>query len=179
MNVIGDKNLFAIGYEFFDDERVTELSLYIHGENILEFSSDGELFTTKWDLDELALWLREFIENMEDDPYPVSCDGEFAAMKDVEAREFDSDDDDEVDAYYSKLYEWDYRHRWHHASSGAVLADVYFQKSGDFVEISWNNEDADENVVFTYSLGGARIDLDMFRSTVDGFLKAYATHWFR
>ena len=48
----------------------------------------GELLTTRWNLDELAFWLRDFLEHMEEDPYPVEADGEFAAYKDISAREF-------------------------------------------------------------------------------------------
>ena len=99
------------------------------------------------------------------------------AMKDISARDFDSDDEDEFDAYYDKLDEWNLRHRWHPASSGAILADVYFQLIGDEIEISWNNEDNGDGIKFQNLLGGARIKKDVFYATVDTFLKAYANHW--
>ena len=114
---------------------------------------------------------------MTEDPYPVEADGEYAAMKDISARDFDSDDEDEFDAYYDKLDEWNLRHRWHPASSGAILADVYFQLIGDEIEISWNNEDNGDGIKFQNLLGGARIKKDVFYATVDTFLKAYANHW--
>ena len=100
-------------------------------------------------------------------------------MKDNNAREFDSDNDEEFDAYYDRLYEWNLRHRWHTASSGAILADVYFQLVGDCVEISWNNEDLDEEVEFVQQLGGARVKKETFISVVDSFLKEYANHWLK
>ena len=100
--------------------------MYIEGNNILAFHHDGIPSTTRWNLDELALWLRQFVDNMQEDPYPVEADGEYAAMKDYSAREFDSDDEDEFDAYYDMLDDWNLRHRWHPSSSGAILADVYF-----------------------------------------------------
>ena len=85
---------------------------------------------------------------MAEDPYPVEADGEYAAVKDIAARSYDSADEDEFDAYYDKLYEWNLRHRWHPASSGAILADVYFQLVGEDVEISWNNKDSEDDIQF-------------------------------
>ena len=169
---------FALAYTFFDDSHETELSMVIDGKNILAFERDGALLTTRWNLDELALWLRNFLDRMYEDPYPVETEGEFAAIKDLNAREFDSDDDEEFDAYYDKLDEWNFRHRWHPASSGAILADVYFQLVGDNVEVSWNNEDAEDGVQFQSLLGGSKIPKELFVSSVEAFLKAYALHWF-
>ena len=92
-------------------------------------------------------------------------------------RDFDSEDEDEFDAYYDKLDEWNLRHRWHPACAGAILADVCFQLVGEVVEISWNNEDIGDGIRFQNILGGARINKDIFYATVDAFLKEYATHW--
>ena len=174
----GADNVFSIEYAFFDDTKETELLMFINGNNILAFHCDGISSTTRWNLDELALWLRQFLDNMKEDPYPVETDGEFAAMKDISAREFDSDDEEEFDAYYDKLDEWNLRHRWHPASSGAILADVYFQLVGEYVEISWNNEDAEDGIAFDNIIGGARIEKEVFIRTIDDFLRAYSLHWF-
>lgn len=175
---IGDTSQFAIEYAFFDNSRETELSFVIEDNNILSFEKNGNQLTTRWNLDDLVLWLRNFVDHMKDDPYPVDVEGEFAAIKDINSREFDSDDDDEFDAYYDKLDEWNQRHRWHTESAGAILADLYFQLVGDYVEISWNNEDAEKGVVFQNIIGGKRIPKEVFISVVDAFLKEYAMHWF-
>jgi len=172
----GNKETFAIEYTFFDDDKQTELAMYVNGKNILEFERDGKTLTTKWDLTDIAIWLRDLIENAVDDPYPVEADGNYAALKDINAREFDSDNDDEFDAYYDKLDEWNERHRWHPHNNGGIIADVYFQFVGDFVEISWNNEDDDTD--FTYKLGFETVQKEIFLSVVDAFLIDYANHWF-
>ncbi len=169
---------FALLYTFFDDTRETEISMIVDGRNILAFERNGSLLTTRWNLDDLAFWLRDFLNHMKEDPYPVDTEGEYAAIKDINAREYDSDDEEEFDAYYDKLDDWNLRHRWHTASSGAILADVYFQLVGDYVEISWNNEDAEEGVLFQNLIGGSRVPKELFVSGVESFLKAYATHWF-
>jgi len=175
--VIGNPSEFAIAYAFVDESRETEISMIVDNQNILAFKREDQTYTTRWNLDELAFWLRDYLNQMAEDPYPVDVQGDYAAMKDDNAREFDSDNDEEFDAYYEKLYEWNLRHRWHTASSGAILSDVYFQLVGDYVEISWNNKDMDEEVEFVHQLGGARVKKDTFILVVDSFLKEYANHW--
>ena len=168
---------FSISYNFFDESHETEISIWVNGQNILSFERNGKIMTTRWNLDEIAFWLRKFVDNMSQDPYPVGVSGEYAAIKDINAREFDTEDDDEFDAYYDRLYEWNLRHRWHPASAGAILADVYFQLIGDSIEVSWNNTDAEEEVTFRNLLGGARVGRKLFVSAVDSFIQAYTRHW--
>ena len=175
----GSKDTFGIVASFLDDSHITELEMYIKGRNILAFRRGNELLTTRWNLDELAMWLRDFVDNVSEDPYPVEVDGTFAAEKDSNARDFDSDDDDVFDAYYDKLYEWNERHRWHHASSGAILADVYFQLVGENMEVSWDNRGLKyEDVEFLETMGGISIPKDDFLSIMNEFLKAYADQWY-
>ena len=176
--LIGNKQTFALEYAFFDGSHETELSIYVNGINILAFERTGIILTTRWNIDELAMWLRDFIDKMSDDPYPVDCEGQYAAQKDYVARDFDSDDDEIFEAYYQKLYTWNLRHRWHSASSGAILADVFFQQVGDYVEVSWDNRNSEDGIVFLNEIGGASIPKEKFYEIVDSFLKAYACHWF-
>lgn len=176
--VIGDKNVFAVGFSFHDKQHVTELSMYVRGKNILAFNRAAEDMTTCWKLDELAEWLRAFLNGMQQDPYPVEVAGRFAVEKDVNARTYDTDDMEAFDAYYDALDDWNARHRWHTASAGAILADVYFQSKGDTVEISWNNQDAPDEIKFQEQIGGTAVQKDVFVKVVDAFLQAYAEYWF-
>ena len=177
-SIIGNPKQYAIGFAFDDVTRETELSMFIDDVNILEFQKEETKLTTKWNIDELVMWLRSFIDNMCEDPYPVDASGQYAAEKDIIARDFDSDDIDEFDAYYDVFDDWIDRHRWHPAASGAILADLYFQQVDEKVEISWNNQDCEEDVSFTNVLGGCSVNKDVFISVVEGFLKEYAMHWF-
>lgn len=169
---------FVIKYTFIDESHETEISMLVNGDNILSFEKDNKQMTTRWNLDELALWIRDFLDNMKEDPYPVEIEGEYASIKDINARDFDTDNDDEFDAYYDKLDNWNLRHRWHPASGGGILADLYFQLVGENIEISWNNLDSEEGVKFRYELGGVSVPKTQFISEVDSFLKAYAEHWY-
>lgn len=84
-----------------DDETCeTEISMYLYNNNVLGFTKNGLQLTTRWNLDDLAEWLRSFLDNMCEDPYPVETCGTYAAEKDISARDFDSEDDDEFEAYY-------------------------------------------------------------------------------
>ena len=178
MQLKNNESTFLIKYAFIDETRETELKILVNGVNILSFCRNNYIMTTQWNLDDIALWLRNFIDHLSEDPYPVEADGEYAAIKDINAREFDSDDDEEFDAYYDKLDEWNARHRWHPASQGAILADLYFQLVDDMVEISWNNQDAEEGVFFTSELGGVSVRREVFCNEVNSFLKEYSDHWF-
>ena len=175
---IGNQDEFSIDYSFFDDSHSTELSLYVEGKNILAFTRNGEHLTTRWNLDELAEWMRSFLDTMTEDPFPVEAEGRFAAEKDIKARDYDTDDDAAFDLYYDTLDEWVWRHTWHQASGGAILADLYFQQIGNTVEISWNNQDCEKDVIFDCALGGAVISKPVFVDVINRFLRAYALHWF-
>lgn len=176
--ICGNKSTFAIEYSFFDKSRETEISMFIQGKNILAYKLNGKGKTTRWNLDDLSIWLRNFIEHMCDDPFPVAVDGEFAAIKDDNARNFDSDDEQVFDEYYDKLEDWNLRHRWHTESNGAILADLYFQEVNNMVEISWNNNEPDDGVEFNCKFGGTKVSKEEFITVVNEFLVAYANHWF-
>jgi len=175
---IGNPDIFAITYKFCDDTKETELSMYVEGKNLLEFVRNNQKYTTKWNLNDLAFWLRDYIDNMSNDPYPIDVPGDYAAIKDINAREFDTADDEAFDAYYDKIDNWNQRHRWHPASAGAILADIYFDTINDIVQISWNNQDLEPEVEFTNLLGYVDINKTTFYNVVNEFLQVYAKHWF-
>ena len=172
-----DIKTFDIQWKFFDDSKETEVSMFVGGENILAFQREDETLTTRWNLEDLVFWLRDFVDNMKEEPYPVEVHGDFASIKDVNSREFDCEDESEFDAYYDALEAWNLKHRWHRDSGGAILADLYFQQVGDCVEISWNNTDCEEGVTFKFDLGGAYVLKEDFCTKVNFFLNAYADHW--
>ena len=177
----GSPDVFAIECTMYRDSHETEISMYIEGRNILEFELDGRKHTACWNFDELVLWLRHFLEHMGEDPYPVNCCSRYAAARDTEARDFDSDDEAVFDAWYDRLDEWNLRHRWHPASDGAILSDLYFELRGDQVEISWNNADADldldPGLMFSEITGGTSVDRILFEETVGDFLNFYSAYW--
>lgn len=90
----GSPDVFAIECAMYRDSHETEISMFIEGRNILEFELDGRKHTACWNFDELTSWLRHFLETMEEDPYPAACSSRYAAGKDTESRNFDSDNEE-------------------------------------------------------------------------------------
>lgn len=177
-NIIGNKLTFAIEYSFFDNSKLTEIGIYHKCKNILAYEKNGIELSTRWNLDELVLWLNDFVKNLSEDKYPVAtAKGQFAAQKDDDARIFDSDDDDEFEAYYNKLYQWSLKHRWRTVSTGEIIADVYFQLVGNQVEISWNNRGLEPDVRYQSVEGGFFVEKDTFVSVVNEFIALYQKHW--
>lgn len=177
VQLLGEKKTFAI--EFRDlptetgEERLSELSMFVNGRNILGFTRKGVHSTTCWNLDDLVAWLRVYALQMPVDPYPVEADGCCAALKDINSRNFYSEDDTVFDAYYDKLYEWVHRHNWHASSAGAILANVYFEHKESVMEISWNNQDVEEDADFDYLIGWEQVPFDTFNEVLSAFLRRY------
>lgn len=177
-HIVGSPSSFAIGYRFLGDERFTVLAMYLNGSNLLGFSEVGTHYTTRWGyLEDLVGWLKAFVENMAEDPYPVQVEGEYAAQKDDVAREFDTDDMGEFDAYYDRIDVWTRNHTWRHESGGAVLANVFFEFKNGLVELSWDNRDDGSDIVFDCEFGGGCIDAESFKTVVLKFVDAYERHW--
>lgn len=174
---IGDPTGFAFGYAFLDDGD-TEVVMCVDGVNVLGFTKAGSHRTLRWSpLDGLVSWLRRFALTMGEDPYPVGDGRGFAAQRDAEARTFESDDLDVLDAYYGPLLDWADRHAWAGECGGAVLSNVFFELRGGSVEISWDNRRPGEGVEFDCVLGGAAVDAEAFKQTGIEFADAYDRHW--
>lgn len=70
----GEGQTFTLSYTFFTATHETEIAMMVNGENIFSFTRDGQQLTTRWNLDELAFWLRDFLDHAKEDPYPVEVD---------------------------------------------------------------------------------------------------------
>lgn len=179
--VVGDRNTFGFEISLKSIEtHKCELKLFIEGKNICSFKKgdDKRYTTTIWNLDELVSYLDStlnFIVN--DDKFPVDTDGECAAELDNNARDFESENEFEMEGYYNSLNEWSYAHSWHHASSGAILADVFFRKIDSGIEISWWSYQEDERITFQYPYGYSVIAFDVYEEVIQHTVKAYNDLW--
>lgn len=186
--VIGDRTAFAIGYHFFPVEgdasacwpmnRCTGIRLFVDGNDVMGFTRDGNHVQPAWDFDDLVEWLDGFARNAREEPFPFpDVPGETLSELDWNARNFDTDDEREFDRYYTTLNDWIWRHSWVHARAGAIIPDVLFRVLGKNVEISWDNREAEEGVVFDSEAGSALVPLATFRDVVSRFVAAYLRHW--
>lgn len=104
---VGDPTNFAFGYSFLGEDGFTILAMYANGKNLMGFSNADGHFTTRWArLEDLVTWLRNFASSAADGPYPIEIQGELAAEKDARARDFDSEDMQEFEAYFQRINEW-------------------------------------------------------------------------
>lgn len=186
--IIGDEQQFAIGYSFFPREsntsenwpmnRCTEIRLFLSGADIMGFSRHGEHVQPAWDFDDLVAWLDDFARDAHEEPFPIpNVPGSCLTELDDNARDFDTDDQDEFDRYYDKLNDWVWNHSWFHERAGAIIPYVLFRILGGNVEISWDNRDAEEDVTFDSLTGHAFVPLATFRDVVSRFVAAYLKHW--
>ena len=183
---IGDPSVFAIGYAFLGNNRVTEISMWANGTNLLGFIKNNEHLTTRWAyLEDLVAWLDSFVHNMTNNPFPIEIEGEFAAEKDAYARDQlpDLDDGcsdeemDEFDAQVDLFDDWSWNHTWLSERSGAILSNIFFEYKDGMVELSWNNRNVEDGVVFDCEFGGTCVDAETFRNVVLEFVNTYEQHW--
>lgn len=183
--VLGDPADFAVAYSFLDTEHVTELALYVNGVNLLGFTHGCAHLTTRWNLDDLVLWLHAFVADMREDPCPVEVPGRYAAQKDSVAREnapkiSEGCTDEELqilDDYIDRLEPWEGRHAWISRRGGSILSNLFFEYREGRVEISWDNRCYEPEVEFDCLLGGDSVNAETFTAVMSAFVDAYAEHW--
>lgn len=176
--LVGDPSTFAIGYAFIGNDRTTEISMFADGVNLLGFTKDGCHYTTRWMyLEGLVAWLKSFATTMKADPYPIDVEGEFAAERHARAYGLAPEDEDAFWEYIFPLHDWGYNHSWHSESGGAILANIMFEYAAGMVELSWDNRDPEEGVVFDCEFGGTRVNAKRFQTVVLDFVDAYEKHW--
>ena len=120
--VIGDPNDFAIGYAFIGEDRITEVSMFVDGTNMLGFVKGGAHRTLRWAyLEGLVAWLKDFALNMKEDPLSVEAEGEYANERIANALESGPEDEDEFDEYVDPIWDWAGDHIWASELGGSIL----------------------------------------------------------
>ncbi len=180
--IIGNKE--KLGFELnkmSDSDHTCKLKLFANGKNICEWKdSNGKAYKEIcWNIDELINYLHDTVAFVsEDDPFPVDgVTGECASELDNNARDFESDNEEEMDNYYDALDEWTYNHSWYHARSGAIVPDVMFRKVNDKIEISWWTDQEDEDRYFINKYGFVLIDPNEYREIIEALFDAYNNLW--
>ena len=179
--IIGDKKELAFDIvKISEADHVCMLKVFVRGENICEWKEidSSEKYTVCWNIDELISYLYETTDFLyEDDPFPVIIDGECASELENNARDFESDDEKEMEAYYDKLNDWVYKHSWNHARYGAVVPDVLFRKVDGNMEISWWTDQEDEGRVFTNRYGYVLIPKNEYENLIEEVFHTYNEIW--
>lgn len=157
----------------------TEFKMFINEKNILEFKFNGESRTTTWNIDDVINFLHNDVLKFtsKDNQFPIDVEGISAAEKANNAREFDTEDEEEFDKYYDALNDWVYEHSWQHECQGGYIADVIFRKVGDNIEISWDNRELYEDVEYANLTGYKLIDITTFTNTIIELFDDYNNIW--
>ena len=171
MNLLGNKNVFAI--ELSKDIAAYQMSLYVNGKDILQFKVNGTTYSYRWkDFNDMKEWFQENLKFiLQDDEFPLAVSGDSAAELCELSYKMDLADIEQ----YEKLQDWMFRHSWFSAREGSFLADVYFRKVKDKIEISWDNRDTfkEEGIVYIYPKGKNSIDICQFSEIINSFISAY------
>lgn len=158
------------------EEHESVLQFIINEENILMYLYQDEKSprTTVGNIDAIIDYLQETLNFIKfDNEFPYKNDGKSASEMTILARNYDSDDLEEFDAYYDKLDDWVWSHSWLHERDYFYIADIMFRKVDDCIEISWDNHDLYEDVQFLSLEGCVRIPCEEYRKVI---LKAVADY---
>lgn len=179
--IIGNKEKLAFDFKKLSEaEHICSLKVYVRGKNICKWKdvNDPKWKTVTWNIDGLIRYLYGTIDFIYHDlPFPFAVDGECAAELDNNARDFESDNDSEIDEYYDKLNEWSYKHSWMHARDGAIVPDVMFRKVEDNIEISWWSDQEDEGRLFQNRYGFILIPCNEYESLITELFNQYNNVW--
>lgn len=163
-----------------DADHVCQLKFFIKKKNVCEWRDleTKEKYTVRWNLDDLISYLQSTLIFLhKDEPFPIAVNGECAEEMDNNARDFESEDDAEMEDYYGRLNDWSYLHSWNHAGAGAVLPDVMFRKVEENVEISWWTDQEDEGRIFTNKYGYYLIPMKEYTNLIEELVNQYNLLW--
>lgn len=165
MQLIGNKDTFGI--ELSKDVFAYQLSVYVQGKDILQFDKEGITYSYRWrECQNIIDWIYENMKNiLSDDRFPLSVFADSSAEKCQKSFDLDFDDIEQ----YEILQEWMFRHSWFSARAGSYLADVFFVKNGNKIEISWDNTSTfkEDGIRFIFPKGKYEVDINMFKKIMD------------
>lgn len=171
MKIIGDKNSF--GFAIGKDKLAYQLSMYVQGNDILQFEKGGVIYPYRWnDCQDIVEWIHEnMIYIMHEDKFPLSISANSAAEKCELSYEADWENTEQ----YEILQEWMFKHSWFSARSGSYLADVYFARKGSMIEISWDNTNTfkEDGIKFVFPKGRYEVNKNIFEKVMDEVCSRY------
>lgn len=182
MNTIGDVNLFAIRYKLKRNPFSTkglynvswgQLELWVHNKEICGYRCNGKMHMYEFNLLGIIEWfclnLKYILGN---DPFPISIAGKNAL--EIYNNSFNLDlIQENSETLFEARQDWYSRHNWFWARDGSFLADVFYRKIENYIEISWDNVDSfkNEGIIYINPKGSELIPLDFFRITILTFLE--------
>ena len=172
--IFGNKEIFAIGYKFFD-EVSTEGSIYVwvDGKDLCSFEVDGDICGHIGNLYHIPEWFcdqKEYVFGY--DPYPLPVEGKNYLELDENAHQYENSDELEEDVWYRASKRWDLNHTWFWCRDGAIFPCVFFWRcSVTQIELAWDNVFWQEKGInFLEKRGVARVPYESFKKTLLEFI---------
>lgn len=185
LRTFGDRNTFAIQYEFvanpFNETSLTgetwgKFELFVHGIDVLRYKRVDSVTAYQWNLIYITEWFSENLKCiLSNEPFPLPVEGQDSLELLDHCLLFESDNDDEFDAWFDTKQEWEFKHSWFSNRAGSFLPDVFFRRVNGEIEIAWNNEStySSEGISFINPIGIEYVPLGIFESTIKNFIEDF------
>ncbi|RUT39508.1 hypothetical protein EJP82_25860 [Paenibacillus anaericanus] len=185
LETFGDKNIFAIQYEFVDNpfkensltgETWGKFELFVHGIDVCQYKRENIVTTFQWNLIYIVDWFSENLKHiLSDEAFPLPVEGQNSIELLDKCLLFESDNDDEFDAWFDTKQEWEFSHSWFSNRAGSFLPDVFFRRVSGEIEIAWNNETtySSEEITFINPIGIEYIPIGIFDTIIKSFIEDF------
>ena len=174
LKTFGDKNELALEYEKSEGSDESVFNLFIQNSPVCMFRKNMITRTFKWKIDDLVEWLETNLDNiLVEEGFPLPVDAKTAVDFMEKSSNFETDDDAEFDSWYEQRQDWSFRHSWYSSRAGGYLADVFFRKVGDMIEVSWNNHHLYTDIEFLHPSGVFYVGCDTFENVITHFIASY------
>lgn len=184
MKVFGDCGIFSVKYEFttnrFNEKGLLAdtwgmFELWVNGKELCRFSKNNQEQTYEWNLIHVVEWICENLPIIiHDEEFPLPVKGNTTLELLENSLDFDSENDDEFDEWFSKKQGWEFKHSWFSSRGGSYLPEIYFRRNGSQIEISWNNEGVYNNgISFLFVTGVEYVPIQVFESVLKNFIQDF------
>lgn len=176
MKIYGERESFCIEYSNCDNYEIGESILYvwIKGIEICSYQQNGEIKYYHWNLSNIVKWFKinlNHILNETTFPLPINANTSIEFFK--ASSNFDSNDDEKFYEWYKNRQDWYFRHAWCASNEGSFLADLFFRRVEDNIELQWDNKSLYDNINFINPVGLAYIDANFFTNVIHNFIGEY------
>lgn len=173
MKLFGNVSNFAMAYKIYSINDIY-LEVYVDNRPICKFIRNNKLYDFIWDIREIIGWIDEnFYNILSEEEFPLPVIGETGVCLYENSGEFDSLDDNEFDSWYEIRYDWVCRHSWFSSRKGGYLADIYFRKVGNKIELSWDNRNLFDNVRFINPIGLKYVEKKYFENIIERLIISF------
>ncbi|OPX42614.1 hypothetical protein CLHUN_34340 [Ruminiclostridium hungatei] len=183
MKYLGDKEVFAVAYELkespFSECGRNEptwgvFKMWVDSKSVCTFSMNDKKREYEWDLIYIVEWLYKNKNNIfNETQFPLPIEGKNSIEFYKSSGDFDSDDDDEFNLWFEKRQDWYFRHSWYSDNGGSFLADVFFRRVKNTIEIAWDNSDLYSELNFINPKGIFYVQFELFKEVINNFIEDF------